>query len=560
MNQHYTKFFATALMALGTLAGHAQDIAYLNANNVKAGIPTGGILYYISDTLSPSASDSTKALFEVPKGSGIKAIFSSSLWMGGVDAGNNLYCSAQRYIADDFFDGPLGQTVNLGYRNYYKRVFKVTKQQLSTHINLPTPVPNGQIDPDILLWPGKGNPHVLAAYGVNITDDLAPFLDVYPDGIYNPTMGDLPAICGEEAVFFVFNDYNGPMAQTGQALGVEVRGLAEVFVDDNILLPYEKRALNNTVFVHYEIQNKTNLDYYNFYISQYEDIDLGCWNDDRIGCDTTRDLMFGYNATYDFSCTGTLGYANKTAAQGLKFLNNNLGAFGYFQNDPSPLGDPATGVEYYNRMQGKWNDGRAYSWGGYGYEDPLFAVPTTYLFPGDPNNTVDWSEVNTHGSGGPVTSGGDRRMYGSTKPMTFNGGETKTFDLAYFVSYDSSMLGVEARRYIVDTLKRDADIIQSFYNNNILPCRAAQQPVGINNLEELAEIELFPNPANDIINVSSTQQISSLTLLDIQGNQLITQAVNSNKTVLDVAKLAKGIYLLQLQVGNSTATRKVAVK
>ncbi len=312
MNQHYTiKFIAGLLLLITATTGKAQSLERLNANNVRAGIPTGGVLFFVTDSLPQSAQDTSVAMFEVPKGSGITAIFSSSIWMAGMDASNNLHCSAQRYTADNFFDGPLGQPVNQAYRNYYERVFKVTKAQLNTHLNLPKPVPNVQVDPDILLWPGKGNPHVLSAFGVNINNDLAPFIDVYPDGIYDPTMGDLPAICGEEAVFFVFNDVNGPAGSTGAALGVEIRGLVEEYVDNSLALPYEKRALNNTLFVRYEIENKSSNTYNDFYISQYEDMDLGCFANDRIGCDTVRNLMLGYNGTTpDNDCQGLNGFEN----------------------------------------------------------------------------------------------------------------------------------------------------------------------------------------------------------------------------------------------------------
>lgn len=557
MNQHYTKIFAATFLILIAISSKAQSVEYLNANNVRAGIPTGGVLFFVTDSLPQSAQDTSVALFEVPKGSGIKAIFSSSIWMAGMDASNNLHCSAQRYNADDFFDGPLGQPVNQGYRNYYERVFKVTKAQLNVHLNLPKPVPNGQTDLDILLWPGKGNPHVLSAYGVNINDNLAPFIDVYPDGIYDPTMGDLPDICGEEAIFFVFNDVNGPAGPTGAALGVEVRGLVEEFIDDNPALPYEKRAVNNTLFVSYEIENKSSNTYNDFYISQYEDIDLGCFSNDRIGCDTVRNLMLGYNGTTpDNDCQGINGFENIKAAQGIKFLNNDLTAFGYFENHNGIQGDPYTGAEYYNNMQGKWNDGTPYMFGGNGLQGAN-TNSVTHLFPGNPLVPEEWSEV--YQQAGNAIASGDRRMHGSTGPMSFAAGEIKKFDLAFFVSYDSTDTSSLAMYRIVDTLKRDADVIQSFYNNNILACRAAQQPVGISEAEA-ASIELFPNPANTLINVSSTQQISSLTLLNIQGNQLITQAVNSNSAVLDVSKLASGIYLLQLNVGNNTTTRKVVVK
>src|SRR5690606_10962442 len=128
---------------------------------------------------------------------------------------------------------------------------------------------------------------------VDISESLAPFVDVDQDGIYNPYKGDYPAICGDECIFFVFNDAKGPHKETGMPalyrLGFEVRGMAYVFYDSTT--SQSKDVINNTVFVSYEIENKYHLDYSDFYLVLFEDCDLGCYNNDRVGCDTMRNLM-----------------------------------------------------------------------------------------------------------------------------------------------------------------------------------------------------------------------------------------------------------------------------
>ena len=37
---------------------------------------------------------------------------------------------------------------------------------------------------------------------------LAPFVDVDYDGLYNPALGDYPDVMGDQAIFFIFNDFS----------------------------------------------------------------------------------------------------------------------------------------------------------------------------------------------------------------------------------------------------------------------------------------------------------------------------------------------------------------
>lgn len=554
MKKHYTLLLAALTSCM---LGHAQTTKFLDGNNVRAGISTGGGLFCKLDTVGNVANDTTFGLFEVPRGSGISAVYAASIGMAGLDAGNNLHCSAQRYSATDFFNGPLGIPYNQAYRTYFNRVFKVTNQELTVLINIAAPRPTGQIPNDILLWPAKGNPHVQSAFGINITDDLAPFIDLYPDGIYDPVMGDLPAVCGSQGIFFVFNDVNGPQDDsTGTNLGVEVRGMAEVYDDPTFgTAIYGKQAGNNAVFVRYQIENKSSASYNNFYVSLYEDMDLGCFQNDYIGCDTTRDLMFAYNGNDELAmCSGVNGYANRRVAHGVKLLNNDLASFTYQTNNAGIASDPRNANEYYNYMQGLWRDGTPYLFGGNG----IIAANNTqvkHLYPGNPNEPTQWSERNPQVGAG--SAAGDRRWHGSIGPANLAAGETKELDLVYFVAYDTATSNGLTQFTIVDTLLRDADLLQQRYQS-ILNCRA-NQVVGIEEAQAL-QLSVYPNPSSNLVNVQCEKTINTIRLTDILGNELINRHVNSTNTQVDVSSFAKGVYLLQLSAGKQTATRKVVVK
>ena len=62
---------------------------YLELNNVRAMVHTAGNLWQV-----PNQNYSQ---YEIPKNSGIMALFTSALWLGGTDVNNQLKLAALRY-------------------------------------------------------------------------------------------------------------------------------------------------------------------------------------------------------------------------------------------------------------------------------------------------------------------------------------------------------------------------------------------------------------------------------------------------------------------------------
>jgi hypothetical protein len=548
MMKHYPTILLLLLTAFGA---QAQRVEYLDANNTVVGIPVHGNLFYEADTMPQNYPEDTFFLmFEVPKGTGIKNSYNSSMWLTGEDANGNLHCSAQHSTQVDFFDGPITNSYNQAYSDYYSRVFKITRSQIDAHRQLSIPATWQQIDNAIRIWPGKGNPFVGTYHQVAIASKLAPFVDVNGDGIYDPTQGDYPDICGEQAVFFVFNDVNGPQYDsTGAALGVEVRGLAEQFVDNSNNIAYGKRAINNTLYVHYEIENKSTTTYSNFLVGRMHHNDLGCYHNDHIGCDTSRNLMYGYNGTDDVSCQGVVGLDGRQAAMGVKFLNNDLASFGPTRNAMNKYANNAE--EFRNNMLGKWLNGLPYTYGGSGISDTTAVVK--HMYTGNPNNLSQWSERSAY------VPAGDRSMIGAAPATTLAPNQIVNVDLAFFVAYDTVVDSTLTRYTIVDTLLRDADIIQAFYNNEIAACRATQQAVGISEKKELA-LSVYPNPSSHVVNVQCGNTIDAATLTDMLGRQVLSAAPYAKNIQLNVADLAKGIYMLRIDAGAQHAVKRIVIE
>jgi hypothetical protein len=84
---------------------------------------------------------------------------------------------------------------------------------------------------------------------------------------------------------------------------------------------------------------------------------------------------------------------------------------------------------------------------------------------------------------------------------------------------------------------------------------------GINQVEDNLGLRVFPNPANEVINISLNKEVSAtLTLLDVSGKVVKTQALNGISTSINTASLNSGVYFVTINDGTSVSTQKVVIK
>ncbi len=72
-----------------------------------------------------------------------------------------------------------------------------------------------------------------------------------------------------------------------------------------------------------------------------------------------------------------------------------------------------------------------------------------------------------------------------------------------------------------------------------------------------AKIQVYPNPVNDVLTVSSDKKVSNISVYNV-GGQLIQQANNAN--VINLAKLSSGVYFVKTVVEGKTEITKVIKK
>jgi hypothetical protein len=84
---------------------------------------------------------------------------------------------------------------------------------------------------------------------------------------------------------------------------------------------------------------------------------------------------------------------------------------------------------------------------------------------------------------------------------------------------------------------------------------------GIDQTLNLDDISIYPNPAKDILTISSkNKSIKTIALFDILGNQVTVLNPNSLSATIDVSDFASGIYIARISTPTATGSLKVVIE
>ncbi len=462
-----------------------QSSAELSVNNVRTIIFSGSDMWW-------DLFGSSNAWYAVPKveakANFVNSNFAGNVWFGGLDAGGQLKLAAQTYRQDgiDFWTGPLSTvdaSVTQDVCNKYDKIFKMTRKEVDDF------VADGTITQTLRDWPGNGD------ITLNQDQQLAPYMDVDGDGMYNPSAGDYPdydvynslgkdnlgrckaRLFGDETLWWVYND-NGDVHQAtgGKPIGMEIRAQAFGFKTTD--------EINNMTFYNYQLINRSSFTLFQTYMTVWTDADLGCYQDDYIGCDVKRGLGYIYNGdNFDENC-GSNGYGSFIPSLGCDFFqgpiadpgngvdddhdgmtdelgeqmgmtkflyyNNNIGAF------IQQMSNPDNAQQYYQYMTGFWRDGSPFTCdvaNGYGG-----AVQTDFAFPGNTYPTSPCGPSNWQETAVPA----DRRFLQSSGPFTLKPGAINYVTVGLPWARTSS---AGSPKSSVDLLKLADDKAQNLFDN-----------------------------------------------------------------------------------------------
>lgn len=544
----------------------------IDLNNIKARVDKEGMFQDRENGI---------AAFEAPKGSGSNTIFAANFWLAGLDAVGQLKGYAETFAVNGVNNaGPIMDSVN--YEDYsYKwdRVWKVSASDIQNHINgLGT-------TEAITNWPAHGDT------SLGQSANLAPFVDVDNNGIYNPLLGDYPKIKGQQTIFFIRNSDRSFNEMLTTNNNLEFHGM--VYAYD---CP-EDSAINNTLFLDYTIYNRSAFTLADCYFGQWTDFDLGNSADDFVGCDVSRGTFYGYNGDInDEDANGVTGYGFSPPAQGVTFLkgaeqandatdnpfttdiptaiaqngipyaglgtgfgdgildNEYLGLshFMAYKYGTGIDGSPAIASDIYNYLLGKWRDGSQVNCSG---------EFINYMFPGN-SDSLNWS------TGGIVppsncsgTVPGSIGNYegigvGSTGPFTLLPGASQEMELAFVFGRDYA--GTDNLASIV-VMQERVDSIRSYHANGFAttPCGGA-----IIGVKEVAKdnntLSIYPNPfANQFLVNYKPSNKTTVEVYNLLGAKVSSQQITQYLTLLDLSNEPNGVYFVRVTDGKEVITRKV---
>jgi hypothetical protein len=526
--------------------------ATLDINGVSAMAVSNGDLFW----------DYSTAGYEVPKGNSTFTIFAGAFWIGGFDTGNVLHLAGQTYRqgGNDFYPGPVMSSSSYSAANdlLWNRVWKLNKTTIdSFRLGLFSGIPA-----EIASWPGNGD----VAQGQ--ASQLAPYVDVNADAVYDPLAGDYPCIKGDQALFLIFNDDRNVHGETGgQKLKFEVHAMLYAFKSPG-------SWLDSAVFLNYKVYNRGGVNYTQGYVGSWIDFDIGYFGDDYVGCDAGRDLFYGYNGDVNdgSSPVASLGtYGSNPPAQGVIVLRGPLAdpgdgidndhdgildeagetclmsKFHYYENSFGLTGNPSVAMDYYNYLSGYWIDGTPMTYGGNGYGG---TSACNYMFPGntDPDNLANpWDEITVS------NMPGDRRGMASSGPFTLAAGTSMCLDYAFVYGRGTNGPGSS-----VNLVQARADSCHSFYATTN-PCACTVYPVSVKDDGPNVSLGIFPNPTEDLITINwkPISVDAKAEVIDFSGRLMMTVPITNSETIIDLSAFSQGVYLVYIRDGGATACKKV---
>lgn len=81
--------------------------------------------------------------------------------------------------------------------------------------------------------------------------------------------------------------------------------------------------------------------------------------------------------------------------------------------------------------------------------------------------------------------------------------------------------------------------------------------IGIND-QKASQFSIYPNPAKSFVNISSKESgVKNISVFDVLGKQVISTTLSGEK--LDISALNSGVYILKIEQGKASTTKKLIV-
>ena len=523
----------------------------LEINNIRARNEANGLLFNNSSTFSSG--------FEAPIDSSMHTFYAFNLWVSGI-ADSMIYAYGTKFLSSSgntyrygpVMDGEYYETEN----DIWDRVWNITRAEIEFHIaNLNDP---GYIIPEVIEnWPAHGD--ISKGQAAN----LAPFIDVDNNDVYEPELGDYPDILGDQAIYSIYNGerFNEDM----NPMGIETHVMTYAFDCDDVL--------DNVIFLYTKQYNRSELNYNDAFLGFYADTDIGDYTDDFIITDVDRASVIAINGdAYDDDYGAILPGQSVTILRGVKQdtdnLDNDFGiqdlqttnGIGYgdgivdneyrgldFSVDVSntgiAMGDPDNEIEFYNTMTGKWRYGNPIKYGGNGYDLDTSSINSRFknsyndsyqfgTYGQEPFQEYEWWSIPS-----------DKRMIGSSGPFTFEAGTSKDMYLAFI--FDR---GGQDNQLALANVRENIDALKLLFDSNDLECGSLVLSLNSSQVLKSNNLSVYPNPFNDLVNYSyeGSDLNATMHVYDLLGHELMRTLVKQGENQLDLSKFEGNAFIIKL--------------
>lgn len=109
-----------------------------------------------------------------------------------------------------------------------------------------------------------------------------------------------------------------------------------------------------------------------------------------------------------------------------------------------------------------------------------------------------------------------------------------------------------ARESIKQFLITDAAKVGVYYIDNVYMYIAGTASVEDN----LFNVSLYPNPANNRLNISAANTIQNAEIYNVLGKKVMNVSINKTSESIDISNLASGVYMIKYSIENSVGTAK----
>jgi hypothetical protein len=95
---------------------------------------------------------------------------------------------------------------------------------------------------------------------------------------------------------------------------------------------------------------------------------------------------------------------------------------------------------------------------------------------------------------------------------------------------------------------------------NLVELIMGEGVVGLNDVMTNVDVNIYPNPANKFINVSSLSIIDRVQITNVLGQVVMTKEVGANGANINIENLKSGNYFVTIYSNEGVATKKLLVK